>query len=175
MVGEIRDLETASIATKAALTGHLVMSTLHTNDSASSINRLIDMGIEPFLVSSSVIMIVAQRLVRRLCDKCKTEVKMHAEALAELGITESPDELSMYEAKGCVACNDTGYKGRLGLYEVMEITPGVREMIVERASTSEIKKKSIEEGMMTLRLDGLDKFKKGMTSLEEVLRESATD
>jgi len=175
MVGEVRDLETASIATKAALTGHLVMSTLHTNDAASSINRLIDMGIEPFLVSSSVIMIVAQRLVRKLCEKCKGEVKMHAEALAELNITESPDELSMYEARGCVACNDTGYKGRLGLYEVMEISPAIKEMIVERASTTDIKKTAIEESMMTLRLDGLDKFKKGMTSLEEVLRETATD
>jgi type IV pilus assembly protein PilB len=175
MVGEVRDLETASIATKAALTGHLVMSTLHTNDAASSINRLIDMGIEPFLVSSSVIMIVAQRLVRRLCDKCKTPVKMHEEALKELNITESPDELSLFEAKGCVACNDTGYKGRLGLYEVMEISHKIREMIVERASTAEIKIRAIEDGMLTLRLDGLDKFKKGMTSLEEVLRETATD
>jgi type IV pilus assembly protein PilB len=175
MVGEVRDLETASIATKAALTGHLVMSTLHTNDAASSINRLIDMGIEPFLVSSSVIMIVAQRLVRKLCEKCKGEVRMHAEALAELHITESPDELSMYEAKGCVACNDTGYKGRLGLYEVMDISPTIRDMIVERASTSDIKKMAIEESMMTLRLDGLDKFKRGLTSLEEVLRETATD
>jgi len=175
MVGEIRDLETASIATKAALTGHLVLSTLHTNDAASSINRLIDMGIEPFLVSSSVIMLIAQRLVRRLCDKCKSEVKMHAEALAELGITESPEELAMHEAKGCVACNDTGYKGRLGLYEVLEVSPAVREMIIERASTADIKKKAIENGMLTLRIDGLDKFKKGQTSLEEVLRETATD
>ncbi len=175
MVGEVRDLETASIATKAALTGHLVMSTLHTNDAASSINRLIDMGIEPFLVSSSVIMIVAQRLVRKLCEKCKGEVKMHAEALAELNITESPDELSMYEARGCVACNDTGYKGRLGLYEVMNISPTIKEMIVERASTTDIKKTAIVESMMTLRLDGLDKFKRGLTSLEEVLRETATD
>jgi type IV pilus assembly protein PilB len=175
MVGEVRDLETASIATKAALTGHLVLSTLHTNDAASSINRLIDMGIEPFLVSSSVIMIVAQRLVRRLCDKCKQPVKMHEEALRELGITESPDELSPFEAKGCVACNDTGYKGRVGLYEVMDISHAIREMIIERASTAEMKKKAIEESMMTLRLDGLDKFKKGQTSLEEVLRETAND
>ena len=175
MVGEVRDLETASIATKAALTGHLVLSTLHTNDAASSINRLIDMGIEPFLVSSSVIVLVAQRLVRRLCDKCKSEIKMHVEALNELGIKESPDELSMFEAKGCVACNDTGYKGRLGLYEVLEISPGIREMIIERESTAAIKKRGIEEGMITLREDGLDKFKTGLTSLEEVLRETATD
>jgi type IV pilus assembly protein PilB len=175
MVGEIRDLETASIATKAALTGHLVLSTLHTNDAASSVNRLIDMGIEPFLVSSSVIMIVAQRLVRKLCEKCKQPVNMHVEALRELGIQEQPDELSMFEAKGCVACNETGYRGRLGLYEVMDITHAVRELIVERASTADLKKKSIEEGMLTLRVDGLDKFKKGQTSLEEVLRETAHD
>jgi type IV pilus assembly protein PilB len=175
MVGEVRDLETASIATKAALTGHLVMSTLHTNDAASSVNRLIDMGIEPFLVSSSVIMLVAQRLVRRLCDKCKQPVKMHEEALRELGINESPGELTLFEAKGCLACNDTGYRGRLGLYEVMEITPKVREMIIERASTTEMKTQAMADGMLTLRMDGLDKFKKGLTSLEEVLRETAHD
>jgi len=176
MVGEIRDLDTASIATKAALTGHLVLSTLHTNDAASSINRLIDMGIEPFLVSSAVIMIVAQRLVRKLCDKCKSPVKVHEEALAELGITESSDELSIFEAKGCIACNDTGYKGRLGLYEVMAVTDSIRDMIIERASTGEIKKKSInDDKMMTLRHDGLDKAKKGLTSLEEVLRETASN
>jgi type IV pilus assembly protein PilB len=172
MVGEIRDLETASIATKAALTGHLVLSTLHTNDASSSINRLIDLGIEPFLVSSSVIMIVAQRLVRRLCVKCKEPVKMHAETLAELGILETPDELSAYEAVGCVSCNETGYKGRVGLYEVMTVGAEIRELIIERASTSEIKKKAIEEGMLTLRQDGLEKFKRGDTSLEEVLRET---
>ncbi len=175
MVGEVRDLETASIATKAALTGHLVMSTLHTNDAASSVNRLIDMGIEPFLVSSSVLMIIAQRLVRRLCDKCKQPVKMHEEALRELGIEESEGELSLFEAKGCVACNSTGYKGRLGLYEVMEITPKIRELIIERGSTAEIKQSAMDDEMMTLRIDGLDKFKKGQTSLEEVLRETAHD
>ncbi len=175
MVGEIRDLETASIATKAALTGHLVLSTLHTNDAPSSISRLTDMGIEPFLVSSSVIMIVAQRLVRRLCGKCKQPQKLHEETLRELGITESPDELTLFEAKGCVACNDTGYKGRVGLYEVMAITPEIRELIVDRASTAELKRKAIEQGMMTLRMDGLWKFKQGWTSLEEVLRETAND
>ncbi|NIM19534.1 MAG: type IV-A pilus assembly ATPase PilB [Candidatus Latescibacteria bacterium] len=173
MVGEVRDLETASIAIKAALTGHLVMSTLHTNDAASSINRLIDMGIEPFLVSSSVIMIIAQRLVRKLCPKCKEQVKLHEETLRELGIMENPDELSLYEAKGCVACNETGYSGRLGLYEVMPISPKIREMILERRSVADLKKQSIEEGMLTLRLDGLRKFKLGMTSLEEVLRETS--
>jgi type IV pilus assembly protein PilB len=175
MVGEVRDLETASIATKAALTGHLVMSTLHTNDAASSVNRLIDMGIEPFLVSSSVMLIVAQRLVRRICEKCKQPVNMHEEALRELGINESPGELTLFEAKGCGGCNDTGYKGRLGLYEVMEVTPHIREQIIERASTASMKNTAMEQGMMTLRMDGLDKFKKGQTSLAEVLRETAQD
>ena len=173
MVGEIRDLDTAGIATKAALTGHLVLSTLHTNDAASSINRLVDMGIEPFLVSSSVLLIIAQRLVRRLCDKCKTSTTMHPEVLRELGIMENPDELRLFEPKGCPACNDTGYKGRVGLYEVMEISPTIREMIVDRASNSEIKIQAEKEGMLTLRADGIEKFKDGRTSLEEVLRETA--
>ena len=173
MVGEIRDLETASIATKAALTGHLVLSTLHTNDAASSINRLVDMGIEPFLVSSSVLLIIAQRLVRRLCEKCKQPTTMHPEVLKELGIMENPDELRLFEPKGCPACNDTGYKGRVGLYEVMEISPTIREMIVDRASNNEIKVQAEKEGMLTLRSDGIEKFKDGRTSLEEVLRETA--
>jgi type IV pilus assembly protein PilB len=173
MVGEIRDLDTASIATKAALTGHLVLSTLHTNDAASSINRLVDMGIEPFLVSSSVLLIIAQRLVRRLCDKCKTPTTMHPEVLRELGIMENPDELRLFEPKGCPACNDTGYKGRVGLYEVMEISATIREMIVDRASNAEIKIQAEKEGMLTLRTDGIEKFKDGRTSLEEVLRETA--
>lgn len=173
MVGEIRDLDTASIATKAALTGHLVLSTLHTNDAASSINRLVDMGIEPFLVSSSVLLIIAQRLVRRLCEKCKAPSVIHAEVLRELGIMENPDELVLMEAKGCPVCNDTGYKGRVGVYEVMEISPTLREMIVDRASNVEIKTQAIKEGMLTLRMDGLEKFKRGLTSLEEILRETA--
>ncbi len=173
MVGEIRDLETASIATKAALTGHLVLSTLHTNDAASSINRLIDMGIEPFLVSSSVIMIIAQRLVRKLCEKCKQPVRLHEETLRELGIEESPDELTLFEARGCIECNDTGYSGRLGLYEVMAISSSIREMIIERRQSADIKLKACEEGMLTLREDGLEKFKRGATSLEEILRETS--
>jgi type IV pilus assembly protein PilB len=172
MVGEIRDLDTASIAVKAALTGHLVLSTLHTNDAASSINRLVDMGIEPFLVSSSVLLIIAQRLVRRLCEKCKTAATLHPEVLRELGIMENPDELRICETKGCPVCNDTGYKGRVGLYEVMEISGTLREMIVDRASNQEIKEHAIKEGMLTLRQDGIEKFKLGHTSLEEVLRET---
>jgi type IV pilus assembly protein PilB len=173
MVGEIRDLETSSIATKAALTGHLVLSTLHTNDAASSINRLIDMGIEPFLVSSSVIMIIAQRLVRKLCEKCKQPVRLHEETLRELGIEESPDELNLFEGRGCIECNETGYSGRLGLYEVMAISSSIRDMIIERRQSADIKQKSIEEGMLTLRADGLEKFKRGTTSLEEILRETS--
>jgi type IV pilus assembly protein PilB len=117
-------------------------------------------------------MIVAQRLVRRLCEKCKEPAKMHPEALAELDIHETPEELSIYEARGCVVCNETGYKGRAGLYEVMEVGAAIRELIIERASTAVIKKKAIEEGMITLRQDGLNKFKTGVTSLEEVLRET---
>jgi len=175
MVGEIRDLETGAIAIKAALTGHLVLSTLHTNDAASSVNRLVDMGIEPFLVSSSVVMIVAQRLVRRLCMKCRSPVNMHEETLRELNIMESADELELFEAKGCVACNETGYKGRQGLYEVMPITHTIREMILNRNSTTEIKNQGMKDGMLTLRADGVEKFKKGLTSLEEVLRETAAD
>jgi type IV pilus assembly protein PilB len=173
MVGEIRDLETASIATKAALTGHLVLSTLHTNDAASSINRLIDMGIEPFLVSSSVIMIIAQRLVRKLCAKCKQPIQLHAETLRELGITESPEEITLFEPRGCVSCNDTGYAGRCGLYEVMAISAAIRELIIERRQASDVKEQAIKEGMLTLRADGLVKFKKGLTSLEEILRETS--
>jgi type IV pilus assembly protein PilB len=173
MVGEIRDLDTASIAVKAALTGHLVLSTLHTNDAASSINRLVDMGIEPFLVSSSVLLIIAQRLVRRLCEKCKVPTTLHPEVLKELGIQENPDELRICEPKGCPVCNDTGYKGRVGLYEVMEISPALKEMIIDRASNADIKQHALQEGMLTLRLDGIEKFKMGHTSLEEVLRETA--
>jgi type IV pilus assembly protein PilB len=174
MVGEIRDLDTASIATKAALTGHLVLSTVHTNDAASTINRLVDMGIEPFLVSSSVLLIIAQRLVRRLCEKCKQPSVIHPEVLRELGIMENAEELMLMEAKGCPYCNDTGYKGRVGVYEVMEVSPTLREMIVDRASNAEIKQQAIKESMLTLRMDGLEKFKSGLTSLEEILRETAS-
>jgi len=172
MVGEIRDLETASIAVKAALTGHLVLSTLHTNDAPSTINRMIDMGIEPFLVSSSLNVIMAQRLVRKLCAKCKKKEKIHPEALRELGAS-SDDEFEVYKAGGCPACSNTGYSGRTGLYEVMPISDALREMILNRASASEIKEQAVREGMTTLRGDGIWKLKNGITSLEEVLRESA--
>jgi type IV pilus assembly protein PilB len=170
MVGEIRDLETGGIATKAALTGHLVLSTLHTNDAPSTINRMIDMGIEPFLVASSTVLIMAQRLVRRICKNCKEEVKISEEALRDLGM---PPGSSVSKGKGCDQCNGSGYSGRQGLYEVMPITPEIRELILDRASTTEIMKLAIKQGMLTLREDGLIKVNKGVTTVEEVLRETA--
>jgi type IV pilus assembly protein PilB len=171
MVGEVRDLETASIAVKAALTGHLVLSTVHTNDAPSTINRLIDMGIEPFLVASSTNLILAQRLVRRLCSSCKEEKLIHPEAMRELNITDE-DPFLIHEAKGCQKCSNTGYKGRVGLYEVMPVSEEIREMILNRCSSSEIKIQAVNEGMLTLRADGILKLKGGVTSLEEVLRET---
>ncbi len=170
MVGEIRDLETGGIATKAALTGHLVLSTLHTNDAPSTINRMIDMGIEPFLVASSTVLIMAQRLVRRICKSCKEELQISNEALDDVGLEPG---ISVFKGKGCDKCKGTGYSGRQGLYEVMPISPGIREMILNRASTTEIRHLAISEGMDTLRDDGLIKVKKGITTIEEVLRETA--
>ncbi len=170
MVGEIRDLETGGIAVKAALTGHLVLSTLHTNDAPSTINRMIDMGIEPFLVATSTNLIVAQRLVRRICRNCKTVADLPAEALAEVGLT--PDT-TVYEGAGCDECNGTGYKGRQGLYEVLPISSAIRELILDRASTTEIRDAAINEGMLTLRMDGLRNIERGVTTVAEVLRETA--
>ena len=170
MVGEIRDLETGGIATKAALTGHLVLSTLHTNDAPSTINRMIDMGIEPFLVASSTVLIMAQRLVRRICKSCKEEIKLSEEALKDLALKPGT---SVFKGKGCDQCNGTGYSGRQGLYEVMPVTPEIRELILDRAPTNEIQKLAIKQGMLTLRQDGLIKVAKGVTTVEEVLRETA--
>ena len=169
MVGEIRDLETGSIAVKAALTGHLVFSTLHTNDAPATINRMIDMGIEPFLVASSTNLIMAQRLVRRICKNCKQPEAVPPEALVEIGL---PEGTEVFHGKGCEKCNGSGYAGRQGLYEVMPITPALRELILDRASTSEIRKQAQKEGMLTLRQDGLVKVQKGITTIEEVLRET---
>jgi len=169
MVGEIRDLETGSIAVKAALTGHLVLSTLHTNDAPATINRMIDMGIEPFLVASSTNLIAAQRLVRRICKNCKEPESISPEALADIGL---PADAQPMHGKGCDQCNGSGYKGRQGLYEVMPITPSLRELILDRASTAEIRKQAVSDGMLTLRADGLEKIKKGLTTIEEVLRET---
>jgi type IV pilus assembly protein PilB len=173
LVGEIRDFETAEIAVKAALTGHLVLSTLHTNDAPSTINRLMNMGIEPFLVASSVNLICAQRLVRRICANCKIEEPHAPQALVEAGFT--PDEAQKVIPKkgsGCEKCNNTGYKGRVGLYEVMEIAEELRELILVGASGLELRRKAIEEGMITLRRSGLYKVMEGVTTIEEVARET---
>src|SRR6266481_1929524 len=173
LVGEIRDFETAEIAVKAALTGHLVLSTLHTNDAPSTISRLMNMGIEPFLVATSVNLIVAQRLIRRICSNCKEELEVPPQVLLDAGYTQ--DELKttkIYHGKGCSICNKGGYKGRTGLYEVMEINDELRELILVGASALELKKKAVEQGMLTLRRSGLVKMAAGMTTMEEVLRET---
>jgi type IV pilus assembly protein PilB len=173
LVGEIRDFETAEIAIKAALTGHLVLSTLHTNDAPSTISRLMNMGIEPFLVATSVNLIQAQRLIRRVCSECKTEVPTPPEALMEVGFTkEEAKTVKIYKGKGCSKCTNTGYKGRVGLYEVMEITDDIRELILIGASALELRKRAIEQGMFTLRQSGLIKIKNGITTIEEVVRET---
>ncbi len=173
LVGEIRDFETAEIAVKAALTGHLVLSTLHTNDAPSTINRLMNMGIEPFLVASSVNLICAQRLVRRICTQCKADHPHAEKALIDAGFT--PDEARSVVPKkgsGCDRCNSTGYKGRVGLYEVMEVSEELRELILVGASGLELRRKAVEEGMITLRRSGLHKVQEGVTTMEEVVRET---
>jgi len=176
MVGEIRDFETAQIAVQAALTGHLVLSTVHTNDAPGTISRLIDMGIEPFLISSAIVLILAQRLIRKVCIECKEPIKVHPQLLIDLGIP--PDEVKsfqVYKGKGCPLCNNTGYKGRVGLYEVMPMKEEVKELVLSRASTSEIKKEAIRLGMKTLRQSGIAKIKEGLTTIEEVLRSTIED
>ncbi len=171
LVGEIRDYETAEIAVKAALTGHLVLSTLHTNDAPSTVTRLLNMGIEPFLVASSVILIIAQRLVRRICQDCKEEEKVSPAILVDLGIpTQEAESVVTYKGKGCTTCNNTGYKGRVALYEVMLVDDDVKALILEGASATEIKKKAVASGMKTLRMSGLTKLKDGVTTIEEILR-----
>ena len=173
LVGEIRDFETAEIAVKAALTGHLVLSTLHTNDAPSTISRLMNMGIEPFLVATSVNLICAQRLVRRICSNCKEEVEVPPQVLLDAGYAEEELKTTkIYHGKGCSICNKGGYKGRTGLYEVMEINDELRELILVGASALELKKKAVEQGMLTLRRSGLVKIAAGMTTMDEVLRET---
>lgn len=173
LVGEIRDFETAEIAIKAALTGHLVLSTLHTNDAPSTISRMVNMGIEPFLVATSVNIIQAQRLIRRICKDCKEEVHVPVEGLIEIGFSaEEAPEIKSYKGKGCQTCNGTGYKGRVGLYEVMEVTDELRELIIIGASAIELRKKAMECGMITLRQSGLHKLREGITTIEEVVKET---
>ncbi len=176
MVGEIRDFETAQIAVQAALTGHLVLSTVHTNDAPGTISRLIDMGIEPFLISSAIILILAQRLIRKVCSECKEPIKVHPQLLIDLGIpADEVKSFQVYKGKGCSICNNTGYKGRLGLYEVMPMKEEVKELVLSRASNSEIKKEAIRLGMKTLRQSGITKIKDGVTTIEEVLRSTIED
>lgn len=173
LVGEIRDFETAEIAIKAALTGHLVLSTLHTNDAPSTINRLMNMGIEPFLVATSILLIAAQRLVRRICSSCREEVEIGAQALLNIGYKkDEPGTFKIYKGRGCERCNNTGYKGRVGLVEVMVIDNDLREMILSGASSMEIKRKAAENGMISLRRSGLIKIRDGVTTIEEVVRET---
>ncbi|MDI9613576.1 MAG: type IV-A pilus assembly ATPase PilB [Acidobacteriota bacterium] len=173
LVGEIRDFETTEIAIKAALTGHLVLSSIHTNDAPSTISRLLNMGIEPFLVATSVHLICAQRLIRKICPDCRTEVKTPVPALIKAGFSaEEAETLQTFKGEGCKTCNDTGYKGRVGMYEVMEISEAIQELILVGASAREIRHKAVEEGMLTLRQSGLEKIRAGMTTLDEVLRET---
>ncbi len=173
LVGEIRDFETAEIAVKAALTGHLVLSTLHTNDAPSTINRLMNMGIEPFLVATSVHLICAQRLVRRICKDCRAAMDVPPQALIDVGFTpDDAKDVTAYKGTGCSNCNNTGYKGRVGLYEVMECSDNVRQLVLEGASALELKRISVEDGMLTLRQSGLQKIKDGLTTIEEVVRET---
>lgn len=173
LVGEIRDFETAEIAVKASLTGHLVLSTLHTNDAPSTVSRLMNMGIEPFLVATSVNLICAQRLVRRICQQCKEILEVPEQVMLDAGYT--PEEVkttNIYHGKGCSTCNKSGYKGRVGLYEVMEINDELRELILVGASALELKKKALDQGMIMLRRSGLIKVALGLTTLEEVCRET---
>jgi type IV pilus assembly protein PilB len=176
LVGEIRDFETAEIAIKAALTGHLVLSTLHTNDAPSTINRLLNMGIEPFLVASSVNLIVAQRLARKICPQCKDQDDVSKETLIQMGMDpEEAKNVVCCRGRGCPACNNTGFKGRIALYEVMPVNDPIREIILMGASGSEIKKEAINQGMKTLRQSGLTKVAQGVTSVPEVLRTTMAD
>jgi type IV pilus assembly protein PilB len=174
MIGEIRDLETGSIAIKAALTGHLVLSTLHTNDAPSTITRMIDMGIEPFNVASAVNLVVAQRLVRRVCQDCAAPASYKPEEIKSLGLTpEEGKKMQFMKGTGCDTCSGTGYKGRAGLYEVMALSPELRRMILRSASVADIQAMAVKEGMLTLRMDGLKKIERGVTTLEEVVKETA--
>ena len=176
MVGEIRDFETAEIAVKAALTGHLVLSTLHTNDAPATISRLLNMGVEPFLITASVNLVLAQRLARKICGDCKQETKVDHHALRDLGMTEEQIATAkLYKGAGCKTCNDSGYKGRVALYEVMRFNDPLKEMVLQGASTAELKVAAIKQGMSTLRMSGIKKILEGITTMEEVLRVTMAD
>jgi type IV pilus assembly protein PilB len=176
MVGEIRDLEVGEIAVEAALTGHLVLSTLHTNDAPSTITRLLNMGIEPFLVVAALNIVVAQRLCRKICVNCREEKKVLPEELVACGFAPaSAEKIKVFHGKGCDTCNGTGYKGRLAIYEVLSVSPKIRELILRNASGDDIKKQAIREGMKTLRMCALTKVAQGLTTLEEAVTNSASD
>ncbi|MFC1646226.1 GspE/PulE family protein [Candidatus Omnitrophota bacterium] len=170
MVGEVRDYETAEIAIRSALTGHLVFSTLHTNDAAGAVTRLLDMGVEPFLVSSSIGCLIAQRLVRLICGKCKTKIKPNKKILQDLGIKSDIDKVEVYQGKGCQACKFTGYKGRTAIYEIIRLNEEIRQLILAKASSQDIKRKAIQQGMRTLLFDGWQKVIMGLTTISEVVR-----
>jgi len=175
MLGEVRDFETLEITIRVALTGHLVFSTIHTNDAAGAVARLLDMGAEPYLVASSVECFIAQRLVRLICLNCKTAVKPNKEVLVEFGIKEDVNNLTIYEGKGCESCKFTGYRGRTGIYEFLVMNEEIRDLIIHRSSSDQIKKKALELGMHTLRMDGWERVKKGITTLDEVIRVTKED
>ncbi|MBL6975747.1 MAG: Flp pilus assembly complex ATPase component TadA, partial [Deltaproteobacteria bacterium] len=176
MVGEIRDFETAETAVKAALTGHLVMSTIHTNDAPSTINRLLNMGVEPFLVTASLVLICAQRLVRKICPDCKEELEVTKQVLMDTGFSEEESEsIQPMKGAGCHNCNDTGYKGRISCYEVLPLTDEIKEAILQGYSSIELKREAMRQGMRTLRQSGLEKVKAGITTLDEVLRVTRAD
>ena len=170
MVGEVRDYETAEVAIRASLTGHLVLSTLHTNDAAGAVTRLVDMGVEPFLVSSSLECLIAQRLVRLICPDCKTPVKIPESAFKDFNLPGKEKETRVYNGKGCPACKFSGYRGRTGIYEIIPMNETIREMVIQKASSQQIKKKAVEMGMRTLRQDGWLKIAGGLTTIEEVMR-----
>ena len=176
MVGEIRDFETAEIAVKAALTGHLVLSTLHTNDAPSTVTRLLNMGVEPFLVTASVNLVLAQRLARKICVDCKVEIDVEEQVLLDIGF--KPDvlpEVKAFKGTGCRTCNDSGYKGRIALYEVMPFTDRLKDMVLQGCSTAELKDEMIRGGVKSLRMSGLQKIRDGVTTIEEVGRVTAAD
>jgi len=175
MVGEIRDYDTAEIAIRAALTGHLVFSTLHTNDSAGAMTRLIDMGVEPFLVASSIIGVMAQRLVRTICVKCKKEYIPAATVIKRSKLLYQAGRTKVFEGEGCLVCNQTGYKGRTTITELLIPNERIKELIIEKSATSVIKNEAMKMGMRTLRQDGLGKVLRGITTLSEVIRVSADD
>ena len=175
MVGEIRDAETAQIAIQASLTGHLVFSTLHTNDAAGTITRLIDMGVEPFLVTSTVEAVLAQRLIRKICQNCREEYIPEPEILEDMGISaEVAKTKKFYRGAGCVKCNNSGYKGRTGIFELLVLNDEIRSLIIDKAHTALLKNAAVESGMKTLLEDGMEKVYSGVTTLEEVLKEAQT-